>query len=166
MCIRDSAGSMYNKTPNSYEDRDLITNAANAYQDGNRITQVNNGSASGPNATNQGYRVNDNQGAGFGCYYDMTIDGRPESDAQSWDSGTWNGSGGGRFGRDTLENGLDDIQPGGGTRPRGGGWHYWKMWGGKPYTSSPYTGGTGNGGSNYNWNGYTGYDYDFAIYIK
>ena len=96
----------------------------------------------------------------------MTIDGRPESDAQSWDSGTWNGSGGGRFGRDTLENGLDDIQPGGGTRPRGGGWHYWKMWGGKPYTSSPYTGGTGNGGSNYNWNGYTGYDYDFAIYIK
>ena len=63
-------------------------------------------------------------------------------------------------------NGLDDIQPGGGTRPRGGGWHYWKMWGGKPYTSSPYTGGTGGGGSNYNWNGYTGYDYDFAIYIK
>ena len=65
-----------------------------------------------------------------------------------------------------VENGLDDIHPSGGTRPRGGGWHYWKIWGGKPYSASPFTGGTGNGGSNYNWNGYSGYDYDFAIYIK
>jgi len=160
------AGSMYSKTPNSYENQDLITNAANYNVDANRITQVASGGAAGPNATNQNYRVNDNQGGGFGAYYDTTIDGRPESDAQSWDSGTWTNSGGGRFGRDTLENALDGIQPGGGTRPRGGGWHYWKIWGGKPRTASPFNGGTGNGGSNYNWNGYTGYDYDFAIYIK
>jgi len=160
------AGSLYSKTPNSYENADLITNAANAYQDGNRITQVGSGGTAGPNATNQPYSRGDNQGAGFGSYYDMTIDGRPESDAQSWDSGTWTNAGGGRFGRDTLENDLDATQPGGGTRPQGGGWHYWKIWGGKPYTASPFTGGTGGGGSTYNWNGYTGYDYDFAIYIK
>ena len=160
------AGSMFSKTPNSYENADLITNAANAYQDGNRITQGTSGTAAGPNASNQSFRVNDNQGAGFGAYYDMTIDGRPESDAQCWDSGTWNAGGRGRFGRDTLENDLDGIHPSGGTRPRGGGWHYWKIWGGKPYSASPFTGGTGNGGSNYNWNGYSGYDYDFAIYIK
>lgn len=160
------AGSLYSKTPNSYEDADLITNAANYAQDGNRITQVSAGGTTGPNATNQSYSRGDNSGAGFGTYYDMTIDGRPESDAQSWDSGTWTNSGGGRFGRDTLENDKDGIQPGGGTRPQGGGWHYWKIWGGKPYTASPFTGGTGGGGSTYNWNGYTGYDYDFAIYIK
>lgn len=160
------AGSLYNKTPNSFENQDLITNAANGFEDGHRVTQVNPGGASGPNAINQGYSRGDNSGAGFGCYYDMTIDGRPESDAQSWDSGTWTNSGGGRFGRDTLENSIGEIQPSSGTRPSGGGWHFWKMWGGKPFSSSPYTGGTGDGGSTYNWNGYTGFDYDFAIYIK
>ena len=162
------AGSLWSKTPNSYENADLITNAANRAQDGNRITQVGANGADGPNATNQPYSRGDNAGAGFGTYYDMTIDGRPESDAQSWDSGTWNTglNSGGRFGRDTLENSLDGIAPAGGSKPRGGGWHYWKVWGGKPQTASPFTGGTGDGGSTYNWNGYNGYDYDFAIYIK
>ena len=160
------AGSMFSKSPNSYDNLDLITNASNYNVDANRITQCAAGGASGPNATNQQYRVNDNQGAGFGAYYDTTYGGRPESDVQCWDSGTWNAGGRGRLGRDSLHHSLDNVAPGGGTRPRGGGWHYWKIWGGKPYSASPFTGGTGNGGSNYNWNGYSGYDYDFAIYIK
>ena len=160
------AGSMFSKSPNSYENQDLITNAANYNVDGNRLSQVASGGAAGPNATNQNYRVNDNQGGGFGAYYDTTIDGRPESDVQCWDSGTWNAGGRGRLGRDSLHHGLDNVAPGGGTRPRGGGWHYWRMWGGKPGTASPFNNSTGNGGDNYNWNGYSGYDYDYAIYIK
>ena len=160
------AGSMFSKSPNSYENQDLITNAANYNVDGNRLSQVASGGAAGPNATNQNYRVNDNQGGGFGAYYDTTIDGRPESDVQCWDSGTWNAGGRGRLGRDSLHHGLDNVAPGGGTRPRGGGWHYWRMWGGKPGTANPFNNSTGNGGDNYNWNGYSGYDYDYAIYIK
>jgi hypothetical protein len=136
-------GNIWSKTPNSYENADLITNANNYNNDRNRLTQVNSGAPNGPN-TSHGYSRGDNAGAGFGTYYDTSAGGRPESDAQSWDSGTWSGSGG-RFGRDTLEN-------------SGTGDYDFNSWGGKPET--------GGGGDTYNWNGYSGYDYDFAMFIK
>lgn len=136
-------GSIWSKTPNSYENQDLITNANNHAEDRNRLTQVNSGAPSGPN-TSHSYSRGDNAGAGFGTYYDRTAGGRPESDAQSWDSGTWNSSGG-RFGSDTLQN-------------AGTGDYDFNTWGGKPDT--------GGGGDTYNWNGYSGYDYDFALLIK
>jgi hypothetical protein len=135
-------GSINSRTPNSYENQDLITNAENANNDLNRLTQVNSGAGSGPNGEHT-YSRSDNQGAGFGTLYDRTAGGRPESDAQNWDSGTWTNSGGGRYGSDTLTN--DNFS----------------SWGGKEYT----TGGAGTGDT-YNWNGYTGLDYDFALFIK
>jgi hypothetical protein len=135
-------GSINSRTPNSYESQDLITNAENGESDLNRLTQVNSGAPSGPN-TNHTYSRGDNAGAGFGTLYDRTAGGRPESDAQNWDSGTWTNSGGGRYGSDTLTN--DNFS----------------SWGGKAYTTS----GAGTGDT-YNWNGYTGLDYDFAMFIK
>lgn len=136
-------GSIWSKTPNSYENADLITNANNYNNDRNRLTQVNSGAPSGPN-TNHGYSRGDNSGAGFGTYYDTSAGGRPESDAQSWDSGTWNSSGG-YFGSDSLQN-------------AGTGDYDFNNWGGKPET--------GGGGDTYNWNGQAGYNYDFALLIK
>jgi hypothetical protein len=135
-------GSINSRTPNSYENQDLITNAENGFGDLNRLTQVNSGAPSGPNAAHT-YSRGDNQGAGFGTLYDRTAGGRPESDAQNWDSGTWTNDGGGRYGSDTLTDSN------------------FSAWGGKEYT----TGGAGTG-SAYSWQGYTGLDYDFALFIK
>jgi hypothetical protein len=133
------AGSLSSRTPNSYEAQDLITNAANGNSDTHRLTQVNTNAGNGTRLQ-AGYSRGDNSGAGFGTYYDTTAGGRPESDAQNWDSGTWTNSGGGRYGSDTLDNSN------------------FSSWAGKENS--------GGGGDTYNWNGYTGLDYDFAIYIR
>lgn len=148
------AGSLWSKTPNSYENQDLITNATNRNTDSNRLTQTNNGSSPSIDGDGAYFPRGDNQGAGFGCYYDTTYGGRPESDAQSWDSSTWSGSGG-RFGNDTLQNGINDYVN---NCAAGGAWRYHRMWGGKPCT--------GGGGDNYNWNGYSGYNYSFGIFVR
>lgn len=147
------AGSLWSKTPNSYEAQDLIVNATNYNVDSNRLTQC---TAGAPSVDGDGsyYPRGDNQGAGFGTYYDTTAGGRPESDAQSWDSSTWSGSGG-RFGNDTLQNGFEDYKN---NCNQGGGWTYHRMWGGKPCS--------GGGGDSYNWNGYSGYNYSFGLFLK
>ena len=149
-----TAGSLYSKTPNSYEDQDLITNATNYNVDSNRLTQCTSGA---PDQDGNGsyFPRSDNQGGGFGAYYDTTYGGRPESDAQTWDSGTWTNSGGGRFGNDTLQNGINDYSN---NCAAGGAWKYHRMWGGKPCA--------GGGGSNYNWNGYSGYNYSFGLFVR
>ena len=148
------AGSLYSKTPNSYESQDLITNATNYNVDCNRLTQCTSGA---PNQDGNGsyFPRTDNQGGGFGAYYDTTYGGRPESDAQTWDSGTWTNSGGGRFGNDTLQNDKNDYVN---NCAAGGAWRYHRMWGGKPCT--------GGGGDTYNWNGYSGYNYSFGLFVR
>ena len=148
------AGSLWSKTPNSYEAQDLITNATNYNVDSNRLTQSNNGSSPSVDGDGSYFPRTDNQGAGFGTFYDTTAGGRPESDVQSWDSSTWSGAGG-RFGNDTLQNGIDNYVN---NCAAGGAWRYHRMWGGKPCT--------GGGGSSYNWNGYSGYNYSFGIFVR
>lgn len=147
------AGSLWSKTPNVYEADDLIVNASNYNKDSNRLTQCNSG-APAIDGDGSYFSRTDNQGAGFGTYYDTTAGGRPESDAQSWDSGTWNSSGG-RFGNDTLQNSFEDYVN---NCSAGGGWRYHRMWGGKPCT--------GGGGDTYNWNGYSGYNYSFGLFVR
>lgn len=147
------AGSLWSKTPNSYEAQDLIVNATNYNVDSNRLTQCTSG-APAVDGDGSYFPRSDNQGAGFGAYYDTTYGGRPESDAQSWDSSTWSGSGG-RFGNDTLQNNFEDYAN---NCSQGSGWRYHRMWGGKPCT--------GGGGDSYNWNGYSGYNYSFGIFVR
>jgi hypothetical protein len=133
------AGSLSSRTPCSYEAQDLITNAANGFSDANRLTQVN---TSAPNGLGKqaGFSRGDNQGAGFGTYYDTSAGGRPESDVQNWDSGTWTNTGGGYYGTDTLNNSN------------------FTSWSGREQS--------GGGGDTYNWQNQNGLNYDFAIYIK
>jgi hypothetical protein len=134
--------SVYSKTPNLYESADLITNANNAQDDLNRLTQVVGSSQpNGPDAT-AGYRVGDNAGAGFGTYYDRTSGGRPESDAQTWDSSTWTGSGFGYFGTDSLANAANTF--------------LYTNWNGVRY----------GGGTTYSWQSASGYNYAFSMFIK
>jgi len=147
------AGSLWSKTPNSFEAQDLIVNATNYNVDSNRLTQCGSGAPSVDGDGNY-YSRTDNQGAGFGAYYDTTYGGRPESDAQSWDSSTWSGAGG-RFGNDTLQDSFENNKN---NCNAGGGWTYHRMWGGKPCT--------GGGGDTYNWNGYSGYNYSFGLFLK